>query len=178
MKIALSATSSDPEGEVDPRFGRCACFMLYDTDSEEFEAVDNVHAGGSGGVGIAAAQMMIDKGVEAVLTGDMGPNASRVFSAAGIPVTTGVSGKIREAARAYAREGGPGSASAATDNAETDAPAKPGLGLRRGATRGMGSGGGRGGGRGRGAGPGMAWRRGGGGGGGRGGGGRGIGRSG
>ena len=178
MGIAISATGRDLDAEVDPRFGRCPYFIIVDTDTMEFEAVENVHAGGSGGVGIAAAQMIIDKGVEAVLTGDMGPNASRVFSSAGIPVTTGVSGTVREAAEAFTRDGTGASAGTAATGTATPGVTKPGLGLRQRATRGLGTGGGRGGGRGKGLGPGMAWRHGGGPGGGRGGrgGGRGAGR--
>jgi predicted Fe-Mo cluster-binding NifX family protein len=66
-----------------------------------FEAIDNSGRMGSGGVGIAAAQMIANKGVEAILTGNCGPNAHQVLSGAGLKVITGVSGKVKDAAQSY-----------------------------------------------------------------------------
>ena len=84
MKIAISATGSTLDAEVDPRFGRCQYFIIADPQTMEFEVVDNSSAMAAGGAGISAAQMIADKGVEAVLTGNCGPNAYQVLSAAGI----------------------------------------------------------------------------------------------
>ena len=80
MKIAVSATGPDMDAEVDPRFGRCQYFIIVDPETMEFEAVDNESAMASGGAGISAAQMIAGKGVEAVLTGNCGPNAYQVLS--------------------------------------------------------------------------------------------------
>ena len=44
---------------------------------------------------------MVAKGVKAVLTGNIGPNAHQVLSAAGIEVLTGVSGVVKEAIENY-----------------------------------------------------------------------------
>jgi predicted Fe-Mo cluster-binding NifX family protein len=54
-----------------------------------------------GGAGISTAQTIASKGLEAVLTGNCGPNAYQVLSAAGIKVVTGVSGKVRAAIQDY-----------------------------------------------------------------------------
>jgi len=67
----------------------------------EFEALENSNAMASGGAGISTAQMIAGKGVEVVLTGNCGPNAYQVLSAAGLQVITGVSGKIRDAIEEY-----------------------------------------------------------------------------
>jgi len=97
MKIAISATGPTLDAEVDPRFGRCQYFIIADPETMEFEAVDNSSAMAAGGAGISAAQAIADKGVQAVLTGNCGPNAYQVLSSAGIQVITGVSGKIKDA---------------------------------------------------------------------------------
>ena len=94
MRIAISATGTTLDAEVDPRFGRCQYFIMADPETMEFEALENSSAMASGGAGISAAQMIAGKGLEAVLTGNCGPNAYQVLSAASIQVITGVSGKV------------------------------------------------------------------------------------
>jgi predicted Fe-Mo cluster-binding NifX family protein len=101
MKIAISAVGQTLDAEVDPRFGRCRCFIFIDPETMQFEVAENSSAMAAGGAGISAAQMVADKGVQAVLTGNCGPNAYQVLSAADIPVITGVSGSVRDAAQQY-----------------------------------------------------------------------------
>ena len=101
MKIAISATAPNLDAEVEPRFGRCPYFIIVDPDTMQFEAVENSNVMASGGAGIASGQMIAGKGVSAVLTGNCGPNAYQVLSAAGIKIITGVSGKVRDAVSAY-----------------------------------------------------------------------------
>ena len=97
MKIAITSMGAKLEDKVDPRFGRCHYFILFDTKSNKFEAIENIGAQGMGGVGIQSGQIMADKGVETVLTGSCGPNAFQTLQAAGIKVITGASGTVQEA---------------------------------------------------------------------------------
>jgi predicted Fe-Mo cluster-binding NifX family protein len=101
MKIAITATVPNLDADIDPRFGRCQYFIIADSDTMEFETLENSGAAAGGGAGIATAQTLTDKSIEAVLTGNCGPNAYQVLSAAGIKVVTGVSGKVREAVKSY-----------------------------------------------------------------------------
>jgi len=101
MKIAISSTGLDLETQVDPRFGRCQYFVIVDTDTMEFEGVENTNMTAGGGAGIATAQMVADKGAKTVLTGNCGPNAHQTLSAAGVEVVTGVSGTVREAVEGF-----------------------------------------------------------------------------
>jgi len=101
MRIAISAMGPTLDAELDPRFGRCQCFIIVDLETMEFEVVENSSAMAAGGAGIAAGQMIAGKGVAAVLTGNFGPNAYQVLSAAGIQLISGVSGKVRDAVQAY-----------------------------------------------------------------------------
>ena len=101
MRIAISATDSNLEAEVDPRFGRCKCFLIVDPETLQFEALENTSAAASGGAGISAAQMIAGQEVKAVLTGNCGPNAYQVLEAAGIQVITGMSGNVRQAVESY-----------------------------------------------------------------------------
>jgi predicted Fe-Mo cluster-binding NifX family protein len=142
MKIAISATGTNLDAEVDPRFGRCQYFVLADVETNDFEGVENTSAAAAGGAGIATAQMIVGKNVEAVLTGNCGPNAHEVLSSAGIKIVTGVSGKIKDVIEEYKL----GTYSAAQ---------QPNVADHYGMNAGAGGGGGMGGGRGMGGGKGM-----------------------
>jgi len=101
MRIAITATGPTLDAEVDPRFGRCQYFIIVDPETMGFEALENSNAMAGGGAGISTGQMIAGKGVEVVLTGNCGPNAYQVLSAAGLQVITGVSGRIGDAIEEY-----------------------------------------------------------------------------
>ena len=139
MKIAISATGSDLAAQVDSRFGRCQHFIIIDLDTMQFECVENAGASSSGGAGISAAQMIAGTGVEAVLTGNCGPKAYQVLSAASVDVVTGVAGEVRNAILAY-KSGSlqPSSQPSVPDHFGMGGVGGTGQGMGRG--RGMGSG--------------------------------------
>ncbi len=97
MKICITSQGNDLDARVDPRFGRCQYFIIFDTDTSGFEAVQNPNVSGMGGVGIQSGQFVAEKQVEAVVTGNVGPNAFQTLRAAGIKVFTGASGTVKEA---------------------------------------------------------------------------------
>jgi len=97
MKVAISSSGKTLESNVDSRFGRCPYFVIYDTGSGDLKAIDNQGRQAMGGAGIQAAQMVSDEKVEAVITGNIGPNAFKVLSSASIDVFSGVSGSVENA---------------------------------------------------------------------------------
>ena len=101
MKIAISSTGPDLDAEVDPRFGRCRYFVIVDSETKEFEVLDNQTGMTSSGAGIQAAQMVVNAGVNSVITGNLGPNAADTLAAAGLKTYLGVSGTVREALQQY-----------------------------------------------------------------------------
>jgi len=103
MKVAVSSTGSDLDAQVDPRFGRCAYFLIVNPDDMTFEAFGNESISLGGGAGIQSGQFIASKGANVVVTGNVGPNASRTLNAAGVDVIVGVSGPIREAIERYKR---------------------------------------------------------------------------
>ena len=101
MKIAVTSTGTSLDSEVDPRFGRCRYILFVDTDTMEAEAVENSSGMAGGGAGVATGNMVAAKGVQTVLTGNCGPNAHQVLSAAGVQIITGVSGTVIDAVQEY-----------------------------------------------------------------------------
>ncbi|MFO8083633.1 MAG: NifB/NifX family molybdenum-iron cluster-binding protein [Desulfobacterales bacterium] len=150
MKVAVSSTGKDLNAQIDPRFGRCAFFVVINPDDMSFEAFDNENMALSGGAGIQAAGFLSSKGVNAVLTGNCGPNAMKTFAAANIQVFTGMTGTVAEAVEKY-KQGTLSPSSDATvsknDSLKVEtaggAGALTGVGrCKGGAGRGMGGGGG------------------------------------
>ncbi|MDD2689925.1 MAG: NifB/NifX family molybdenum-iron cluster-binding protein [Candidatus Omnitrophica bacterium] len=101
MKICITSEGRTLDSKVDSRFGRCQNFIFFDTDTGKFEAQENTNAQFQGGAGIQSGQLVVSRGVKAVLTGNVGPNAYQVLSAAGVSVFTGVSGTVQEAIEGY-----------------------------------------------------------------------------
>ncbi len=98
MKVAISATAKNLDAQVDPRFGRAACFLLVDPETMEYEPIENTqNIQAAQGAGIQAATLVARKKAEAVITGHCGPKAFETLNAAGVRVVVGVSGSVREA---------------------------------------------------------------------------------
>ena len=103
MKIAVSADGKDLSARIDPRFGRCAYFILVETEDLNFEVFDNENMALGGGAGIQAAQFVASKGAKAVITGNCGPNAVRTLNAAGVEMILGQSGSVGDAIESFKR---------------------------------------------------------------------------
>ena len=64
MKICLSSTADNLDGQLDPLFGRCAYLLIVDPQTLQYEAIPNASAGATGGAGIQAAQTAISADYE------------------------------------------------------------------------------------------------------------------
>jgi len=99
MKICITTSGTDLDAQVDPVFGRARYFLLVDSETREVEALENVP--GAHGAGVQAAQIMGDKAVGTVLTGNVGPNAFQGLTAAGIKIYIGAKGTAADALAAH-----------------------------------------------------------------------------
>jgi len=98
MKVAVTAQGRDLNSQVDPRFGRARYFVVVDTDSGEFTAHDNAkNVNAVQGAGVQAGRAVVDLGVAAVVTGNVGPKAFAALRAGGVQVYLGASGTVKEA---------------------------------------------------------------------------------
>lgn len=103
MKIAICAQGTGLESPVDERFGRAPYFVLVDEKGTVLESLENPAASSAQGAGISAAQALINRQVNAVLTGRVGPKAFRTLKAAKVKIYTGVAGTVKDTLEKYTR---------------------------------------------------------------------------
>jgi len=101
MKIVIPAEGKTMESDVSQSFGRTYYFVAADTETLDFEVIDNEAASSQGGAGIKAAQAVVDSGAGVVVTFHCGQNAADVLKAAGIKILKAVPGTISEMVQKY-----------------------------------------------------------------------------
>lgn len=151
MKIAISAMCPSLDCEIDPRFGRSQYFVIVDPETMRYEILTNPNMGVSCGAGISTAQLVCNQGVEAVITGSIGPKAHQVLSAAGVRMLPGVRGRISDAIERFKAGKLVGETDPAVGREVHSSPGMGrgmgggrGRGMGRGMGRGLGCGGGKG----------------------------------
>lgn len=117
MKICITATGSDINAATDTAFGRAPWFVLVDTESGTTQGIENASAQAAQGAGIAAAQTMSEHGVDAVLTGRLGPKARTALEASGVGMYEGLGRSTVAEALEQFRAGQYGAADQAQANA-------------------------------------------------------------
>jgi predicted Fe-Mo cluster-binding NifX family protein len=148
MKIVVSANGANLDAPASPVFGRCPTYIFVEMEIADkdrplaFEAVENPAINAAGGAGIQAAQFVVERGAQAAVTGNMGPNAFNVFQSAGVPIYLFGGGTVREAVEAF-RSGELQSIADANVQAHAGMGMGRGMGIGRGMGRGLGMGTGR-----------------------------------
>jgi predicted Fe-Mo cluster-binding NifX family protein len=101
VKVAITSQGDNLNAQVDKRFGRCTYFIIVDLETRTIEAIPNPASDATGGAGPQAAQTIADKGVGAVITGNVGPNAFQTLKAANIKMYQGAFGTVKETLTKY-----------------------------------------------------------------------------
>ncbi len=95
MKIAIPSTSESENGQISPTFARAGQFVIKNTETGETEILKNPYITGRG-VGFAVAELLANKGVNAVIAETIGPNAVTALREIGIKVYQ-YQGSVKEA---------------------------------------------------------------------------------
>ena len=102
MKIVVTSQSKELSSQTDPRFGRAKWLLMIDTQTELSEAHDNtVNLNLVQGAGIQTGQNVVNLGAEAVITGNIGPNAFKTLDAANVKVFLSKAKTVQEAIESF-----------------------------------------------------------------------------
>jgi predicted Fe-Mo cluster-binding NifX family protein len=101
MRIVISSDGESLDAQASPVFGRCPTYVFVDSETMTFDVLPNPAMNQGGGAGIQAAQFVANQGAQAVLSGNLGPNAFDVLEAADIPGYLIQGGTVREAVEAF-----------------------------------------------------------------------------
>ena len=102
MKIAVTSQGKDLNSQVDPRFGRAAYVIIVDSDTNDFQVIDNsANLNAMKGAGIQAASNVVNSGADVLLTGHCGPNAFKALQAGKVAVSNDASGTVIESVKQY-----------------------------------------------------------------------------
>ena len=104
MKIAIPMDEKGLDSPVCASFGRAPYFLIYSTATNEEEYLDNAAVASQGGAGVRAAQVIVDRGVKALLTPRCGENAEKVLRAGEVLVYRSKEGSARANIEAFAAE--------------------------------------------------------------------------
>lgn len=94
MKICITSSGDNLESQIDPRFGRCSYFIIYDNANGSFEAIANPNVDVGSGAGVQSAQLVVVKQVSMVITGEVGPKAEQVLKNANIQIIANKNGNV------------------------------------------------------------------------------------
>ena len=86
MIVAFCSTAQDMEAPLDSRFGRCANFVYYDTDSQRVIAEKNMAKDAPGGAGAKAVQQLVNQKAGILIAPEVGPQAMEALIAMKIQV--------------------------------------------------------------------------------------------
>lgn len=96
IKLAIPSEGKDLSSNVCMSFGRTHYFIVVDSETLDFEVIDNVAVSSQGGAGIKAAQSIVDSKSACVITFNCGQNAADVLKAGDIKIYKAVTGSISD----------------------------------------------------------------------------------
>ena len=102
MRIAVTAQDKELSSEIDLRFGRAKWIIVVDTETNYFDAHDNTaNLNAVQGAGIQTGQNIANLGVEAVITGNVGPNAFKTLNTVGVKIFLAKKQTVQEAVDSF-----------------------------------------------------------------------------
>lgn len=81
MRVAIAACSDRIDAMVDPNFGRCSFFCIYDSATDGIEFVPNGAKDNDDNAGLRCVELLQEKGVNCAVAGRFGSKVIDVLKA-------------------------------------------------------------------------------------------------
>lgn len=85
MKLAIALKENDYNSSVDERFGRTPFFIIIDSDTKEFEIIENEAKDEATGAGLKAVKNLLKHEIDVIIAGEIGPKAGELIYDLEIP---------------------------------------------------------------------------------------------
>ena len=85
MKVAIGLEENSYESQVDRRFGRASFFILIDTESNDYEIIENEAKDEATGAGLKVVKNLMSLGVDEIIAGEIGAKAAVLIEEFDIP---------------------------------------------------------------------------------------------
>jgi predicted Fe-Mo cluster-binding NifX family protein len=97
MKIAVTAAGPNPDSPLDVRFGRAAWFVVYDTETKTYNAVENKqNMALPQGAGIQSAALVVNSECRVLISAHCGPKAFDVLKKGGVQIFLAADGTVKQ----------------------------------------------------------------------------------
>ena len=98
LRIAVASEGRTVSVRVDPRFGRAPFIVICDTQKADVEVIDNLATSQqAGGAGVKAAETVVGRHVDYVVSQNFGPKALQVFRATSVKAAVLSEGTVADA---------------------------------------------------------------------------------
>jgi len=104
MRLIVSSQGPDMDSQVSPVFGRAPYYVLVDTEDMSSSGFENPALTQDSGAGIQAAQFVLKKDPQVILSANIGPKAFQVLSAASLPCYGISGGTVRDSVEAFGED--------------------------------------------------------------------------
>lgn len=85
MKLAIALKENEYNSSVDERFGRAPFFIIIDSDTKEFEIIENEAKDEATGAGLKAVKNLLKYEIDIIIAGEIGPKAGELIYDLEIP---------------------------------------------------------------------------------------------
>jgi len=72
MKIAITSAGNSIDSKIDQRFGRCAYFVIFNSETKTLDFIPNPGKDSEEGAGPAAVQLIAAQQVQKIVSGEFG----------------------------------------------------------------------------------------------------------